>query len=150
MCEKRDEANRNSYSDVTNKLKPLFDIEPVSNLIPSKKYALLPTTSKSQSSKMSTVSAEGKMLLNAIYDIVNGKNYPKIKTERLLLHLNANPDKPWAAYHEGQPLVAPQLNDILVKQFGLHDSDMRFKAGKFKGFLVNSIVSAWCELKKRN
>jgi len=80
-------------------------------------------------------------LLRDIHDIFDAKRVTKLRTTRLLAALCSDHAKQWASLCEGG-ISARRLNTLL-KRFGLHSRDIRFKAGVFKGFERGTIAEAW-------
>lgn len=78
-------------------------------------------------------SAVGRDLLSDIHEIFRTKNVSKMKTKRLLVYLCADHQKPWSAFKGGKKLGARQLASIL-KPYGIHSKDIRFKSGVVKGY----------------
>lgn len=84
----------------------------------------------------------GFQLLTDIKGIFESRKVKKLKTKSLLLYLCSDQKKPWAKFCGGQNLNSRRLSTLL-KEFGLHSKDIRFKKGVFKGFLKKNIVAAW-------
>jgi hypothetical protein len=92
------------------------------------------------------ISTIGKRLLADIHEIFKTRKVSNIKTKRLLAHLCSNQEKPWATFCSGQNLNSRKLSSLL-KGFGIHSRDIRFKQGVYKGYRKKWFMKAYRRLK---
>lgn len=75
----------------------------------------------------------GIQLFSDINDIFKTAKVYQLRTQSILDALNAVARKPWATFHNGNPIVARQLASLL-KPFGIRPQDIRFSGSAYKGY----------------
>lgn len=83
-----------------------------------------------------------QQLLSDAYDILMDLKGKKIRTKRLLKVLCSDGEKQWATFSNGKGLGPRQLASML-HEFGVASTDIRFRAGVFKGYYKKEIAQAW-------
>ena len=83
--------------------------------------------------KKETVNSTCKRLLADIIAVFRARNISKIRSKSLLVQLCADKKKPWATFCHGNNLHFQRLS-ALLREFGIHSKDMRFKNRSFKGY----------------
>ena len=89
--------------------------------------------------KTSTV---GKRLLTDIIAIMKENHRSKMRSRQLLVHLCADPKKPWATCGRGGKNLNFRQLSALLQEFGIHSKDMRFNKKSFKGYQKEWFVEA--------
>lgn len=94
--------------------------------------------------------SEKSIGIRALFDVMavfEAKNNSKLRTKRLLIFLCADKEKPWATFsQQGLKIGAKQLASIL-KPFGIHSKDIRFKKGVYKGYRKKWFTDAYRRVK---
>jgi hypothetical protein len=91
------------------------------------------------STKASTV---GKRLLADIIAIMKENRRSKMRSKQLLVHLCADPKKPWATCGRGGKNLNFRQLSALLQEFGIHSKDMRFNKKSYKGYQKEWFVEA--------
>ena len=89
--------------------------------------------------KPSTV---GKRLLTDIIAIMKENHRSKMRSRQLLVHLCADPKKPWATCGRGGKNLNFRQLSALLQEFGIHSKDMRFNKTSYKGYQKKWFVEA--------
>ena len=87
-------------------------------------------------------SATGKRLLTDIIAIMKENHRSKMRSKQLLVHLCADPKKPWATCGSGGKNLNFRQLSALLQEFGIHSKDMRFNKKSFKGYQKEWFVEA--------
>ncbi len=84
----------------------------------------------------------GKRLLADIIAIMKENHRSKMRSKQLLVHLCADPKKPWATCGRGGKNLNFRQLSALLQEFGIHSKDMRFNKKSFKGYQKEWFVEA--------
>ncbi len=84
----------------------------------------------------------GKRLLADIIAIMKENHRSKMRSKQLLVHLCADPKKPWATCGRGGKNLNFRQLSALLQEFGIHSKDMRFNKKSYKGYQKEWFVEA--------
>ena len=99
---------------------------------------LLPATPKAAAPKVakSGVNMDSRIaesLLSDVKAIFKLKKVAQLRTQSILDALCSDKKKPWATFHNCNP-IGPRQLALLLKQFGIGPRDIRFSGSAYKGY----------------
>lgn len=94
---------------------------------------LLPAAPKVVRTCSNIDSRLAESLLMDVKAIFKMKKAVQLRSQTILDALNADKKKPWATFHNGNP-IGPRQLALLLKQFGIGPRDIRFSGSAYKGY----------------